>query len=57
MKANIVDKIRKDRELKGFTQDYLVGKLEMSERAYSKKRSTRSNLIGVELNKVQKSLM
>jgi transcriptional regulator with XRE-family HTH domain len=36
MKANNGYKIRKDRELKGFTQDYLVGKLEMSQHAYSK---------------------
>ena len=36
MKANIGDKIRKVRELKGFTQDFMAGKLEMSQRAYSK---------------------
>ncbi len=36
MKANIGDKIRKVRELKGYTQDYMAGKLEMSQRAYSK---------------------
>jgi transcriptional regulator with XRE-family HTH domain len=36
MKANIGDKIRKVRELKGFTQDFMALKLEMSQRAYSK---------------------
>ena len=36
MKTNIGDKIRKVRELKGFTQDYMAGQLEMSQRAYSK---------------------
>lgn len=36
MKANIGDKIRKVRELKGFSQDFMAGKLEMSQRAYSK---------------------
>lgn len=36
MKANIGDKIRKVRELKGLTQDFMAGKLEMSQRAYSK---------------------
>lgn len=36
MKANIGDKIRKVRELKGYTQDFMAGKLEMSQRAYSK---------------------
>lgn len=36
MKANNGYKIRKDRELKGFTQDYMSGKLEMSQHAYSK---------------------
>ena len=36
MKANIGDKIRKVRELKGFFQDFMAGKLEMSQRAYSK---------------------
>ena len=36
MKANIGDKIRKVTELKSFTQDYMAGKLEISQRAYSK---------------------
>ena len=36
MKANIGDKIRKARELKGFSQDFMAGKLEMSQWAYSK---------------------
>jgi len=36
MKTNIGDKIRKVRELKGFTQDYMASQLEMSQRAYSK---------------------
>jgi len=36
MKANIGDKIRKVRELKGLSQDFMAGKLEMSQRAYSK---------------------
>jgi transcriptional regulator with XRE-family HTH domain len=36
MKTNIGNKIRKVRELKGFTQDFMAGKLEMSQRAYSK---------------------
>ncbi|HLW09451.1 MAG TPA: helix-turn-helix transcriptional regulator [Fermentimonas sp.] len=35
MKA-VGNKIRKIRELKGFTQDYMALKLEMSQRAYSK---------------------
>ena len=33
---SIGNKIRKIRELKGFTQDYMAVKLEMSQRAYSK---------------------
>jgi transcriptional regulator with XRE-family HTH domain len=36
MKSNIGDKIRKVRELKGFTQDFMAGQLEMSQRSYSK---------------------
>lgn len=36
MKANIGDKIRKIRELKGFSQDYMASQLEISQRAYSK---------------------
>ncbi len=36
MKNNIGEKIRKVRELKGFTQEYMAGKLEISQRAYSK---------------------
>ncbi len=36
MTTNIGDKIRKVRELKGFTQDYMASQLEMSQRAYSK---------------------
>ncbi len=36
MKANIGDKIRKVRVLKGLTQDFMAAKLEMSQRAYSK---------------------
>ena len=36
MKGNIGEKIRKVRELKGFSQDFMAGKLEMSQRAYSK---------------------
>lgn len=35
MKA-VGNKIRKIRELKGFTQDYMASKLEISQRAYSK---------------------
>ena len=33
MKANIGDKIRKVTELNSFTQDYMAGKLEISQRA------------------------
>jgi transcriptional regulator with XRE-family HTH domain len=36
MKANIGHKIRKVRELKCFTQDFMSAKLEISQRAYSK---------------------
>jgi transcriptional regulator with XRE-family HTH domain len=36
MKSNIGDKIRKVRELKGFSQDFMAGQLEMSQRSYSK---------------------
>lgn len=33
---SVGNKIRKVRELKGFTQDYMASQLEMSQRAYSK---------------------
>jgi transcriptional regulator with XRE-family HTH domain len=36
MSVKIGKKVRRIRELKGFTQDYLAGQLGMSQRAYSK---------------------
>jgi transcriptional regulator with XRE-family HTH domain len=36
MKANIGDKIRKVRELKGYSQEYMATQLDVSQRAYSK---------------------
>lgn len=36
MKKNLGEKIRKLRELKGFSQDYMADQLEISQRAYSK---------------------
>ncbi|WP_396151222.1 helix-turn-helix domain-containing protein [Flavobacterium sp.] len=44
MKNNIGQKIRKVRELKGFTQDYMADKLAISQRAYSKLENNETKL-------------
>ncbi|WP_276977728.1 helix-turn-helix transcriptional regulator [Flavobacterium filum] len=44
MKNNIGQKIRKVRELKGFTQEYMADKLAISQRAYSKLENNETKL-------------
>ncbi|WP_366186495.1 helix-turn-helix transcriptional regulator [Flavobacterium ovatum] len=50
MKADIGNKIRKIRELKGLTQDYMANQLEMSQRAYSK---IENNDIKLDWNRIE----
>ncbi|PKP18232.1 MAG: hypothetical protein CVU07_02425 [Bacteroidetes bacterium HGW-Bacteroidetes-23] len=44
MNKNIGQKIRKVRELKGFTQEYMANKLAISQRAYSKMENNETKL-------------
>lgn len=50
MKSNVGDKIRKVRELKGFTQDFMAAELKMSQRAYSK---LENNDIKLDWNRIE----
>ncbi len=44
MKNNLCQNVRKIRELKGFTQEYLASKLGISQRAYSKIESSETRI-------------
>lgn len=55
MKA-VGNKIRKIRELKGFTQDYMALKLEISQRAYSKLERNETKLDWQRIEKISEIL-
>lgn len=52
----IGEKIRKIRELKGYTQDYMANVLEISQRAYSKIERNETKLDWDRISKISKTL-
>lgn len=54
--SEIGNKIRQLRELKGFTQDYMAGKMGVSQRAYSKIENNETKMNWEKLTKVSEIL-